>query len=97
MSVIAVPQAPARPRAWTFAKGMALFGAAIVVYEVITWGRWLAAGPQQITEYRDTEAASWVAARVYEGLIAVVAVVLLVKVVRECRARGRLKIGRAHV
>jgi uncharacterized protein DUF5135 len=94
MSVAArsLRQAPARTRPWTFAKAMALFGAAIVLYELITWSRWLAAGPQQITEYRDTEATSWVAARFYEALILIVAVVLLVKVVRECRQRGKLTV-----
>jgi cytochrome c oxidase assembly factor CtaG len=69
---------------------MALFGAAVAVYELITWSRWLAAGPRQVTEYRDTHDASWTVARFYEALILVVAVVLLVKVVRECRERRKL-------
>jgi hypothetical protein len=74
------------------AKALAVFGGLIAVYELVTWGRWLAAGPRQLTEYRDTAAAAWTAARVYEAIILVVAVALLVKVVRECRARRRLTI-----
>lgn len=74
----------------TFASALAWFGAAIVLYEAITWVRWLADGPEQITQYRDTDAASWTAARGYEIAIVLVSVWLLVRVVRQCRAHGRL-------
>jgi hypothetical protein len=74
------------------ARGLAVFGALIVAYELVTWARWLAAGPEQITQYRDAESASWAAARGFELLVGAVAIVLLVKVVRECRAQRRLTI-----
>jgi hypothetical protein len=70
--------------------GLATFGALIVIYEAITWGGWLAAGPVQITQYRDTHAASSTIARCYEIAVLVVSVLLLVKVVSECRRRRRL-------
>lgn len=82
---------PARPGgAVTPAAVLAGFGAVIVAYELWTWGAWLAAGPTQITEYRDRSSASWAAARGYEALVLVVAVVLLVRVLRRCRAERRL-------
>jgi hypothetical protein len=86
-------RARAEPRGgFSAARGLAIFGALVAVYELITWGRWLAAGPQQITRYRDTGAAAWPAAFAYEGAIVIVAVLLLVKVVRECRAQRRLSL-----
>jgi len=38
----------------TFAPVMAALGGVVVAYEAVTWGRWLAAGPEQVTRYRDT-------------------------------------------
>ena len=67
-----------------------MFGALVAVYEFVTWGRWLAAGPQQITRYRDTSASIWTIARFYEVAVLLVAVALVIKVVRECRAQRRL-------
>jgi hypothetical protein len=78
---------PARPTGTTILAGL---GALLVAYELWTWGAWLAAGPQQITRYRDTGSSSWYAARLYEVLIVVVAAALLVKVVRQCRDQHRL-------
>jgi hypothetical protein len=89
-----LPDAP-RPeaaRVFTPARGLAMFGAVIAVYEAITWTRWLVAGPQQITRYRDTSASIWTIARVYEIAVALVAVALIVKVVRGCRAQRRLSL-----
>ncbi|MUL65865.1 hypothetical protein BOO86_15425 [Mycobacterium sp. CBMA 234] len=76
----------------TFARVLAVFGVALVAYEAVTWARWLAGGPHQITAYRDTAAASWTAARGYEVLIAGVSVWLLVRVIRECRRQRRLTV-----
>lgn len=73
-------------RGVTPAAVLAGFGALIVAYEVWTWGAWLMAGPTQITDYRDRSSVSWAVARGYEALIVVVAAVLLVRVVRRCRA-----------
>ncbi len=88
------PSVPPRTRlAGSGPSGAAVLaglGAVIVAYELWTWGAWLAAGPTQITEYRDRSSAAWVAARGYEALILVVAVGLLVRVVRQCRAERRL-------
>jgi hypothetical protein len=67
-----------------------VFGALVVVYELITWIRWLAAGPVQITQYRDHGSATWTAARFYEIAIVLVSFGLLVHVVRRCRAERRL-------
>jgi hypothetical protein len=80
---------PAEQRA-VFPRVLAAFGVVLVAYEVITLVRWLAAGPHQITQFRDTAAASWPAARGYEILVAGVSVWLLVRVVRQCRQQRRL-------
>src|ERR1700756_1175247 len=82
---------PARPASrLTFARVMAAFGVFVVAYEAVTWGRWLAAGPEQITQYRDTAATSSTVARGYEILIVAVSVWLLVRVVRRCQDQRRL-------
>jgi len=91
MAVRTVPLKPTRSTGrLAFARVLAAFGAAVAAYEAVTWGRWLAAGPQQITQYRDTAATSWTVARGYEILIIAVSVWLLVRVVRQCRAQRRL-------
>jgi hypothetical protein len=77
-------------RKFTAARGLAAFGAVIAVYEISTWARWLWAGPQQITAYRDTTDASWYAARGYELLVLAVAVFLFVRVLRQCLRERRL-------
>jgi hypothetical protein len=84
------PLAATRP--FTPARVLAAFGGLIVVYELVTWGRWLVAGPVQITRYRDTSASIWTVARLYEVAVLILAVVLLVRVVRECRSRRRLSL-----
>jgi hypothetical protein len=92
MSTIAAPRAgaPARAERPTAAKVLAGFGLLVVLYEAVTWGRWLAAGPEQITQYRDTGATAWTAARCYEVAVLFVAIALGTKVVRECRRQRRL-------
>jgi hypothetical protein len=72
------------------ARVLAWFGAAVACYELVTWGRWLAAGPQQITQYRDTHVAAWTAARCYEVAILLVAIALSAVVVSQCRSDRRL-------
>jgi Spirocyclase AveC-like len=76
----------------SFARVLAAFGVVIVAYEAVTWTRWLAAGPEQITQYRDTTAISWTVARGYEMLIVAVSIWLLVRVVRQCRNQRRLTV-----
>jgi hypothetical protein len=80
----------------TVARGLAVCGAVVAVYELITWGRWLAAGPVQITRYRGTAQAAWTVARCYEVGVLAVAIALAVKVARECRAQRRLTLD-AHL
>jgi hypothetical protein len=72
------------------ARVLAWLGAAVACYELVTWGRWLAAGPQQITQYRDTHVAAWTAARCYEVAILLVAIALSAVVVSQCRSDRRL-------
>lgn len=69
---------------------LAGLGVLVVVYELWTWAAWLAAGPQQITSYRDTSSSSWSVARLYEVLVVLVAAALLATVVRQCRNQHRL-------
>ena len=87
---LARPIAPTRPTRITPARVLAALGAVVVIYELITWTRWLAAGPQQITEFRNTDTAAWTVTWIYQVLIIPVALGLLIKVVRECRSRSRL-------
>jgi hypothetical protein len=50
MTAGTVPLEPTRPASrLTFARVLAAFGVVVVAYEAVTWGRWLAAGPEQIT------------------------------------------------
>lgn len=86
--VAAGRDAGARP--WTFARGLAVFGAVLLAYEAITIVRWLASGPTQVTADRDTSAASFVAAQIYLAVMIAVSIWVLVFVVRQCRRAGRL-------
>jgi len=77
-------------RRFTPARWLAFFGCLVALYELITWGRWLAAGPVQITQYRDTAQAAWTVAKFYELAILLVSIGLAIKLVRDCRRAGRL-------
>ncbi|MDT7558746.1 MAG: hypothetical protein QOI68_3216, partial [Pseudonocardiales bacterium] len=83
--------ATAAPRAgWQPVQYLALAGVALAVLEVWTWVSWLASGPRQITQWRDTGDPSWYAARIYEGLMVFCVVGVSVAVVRGCRRERRL-------
>ncbi|HVW34338.1 MAG TPA: spirocyclase AveC family protein [Acidimicrobiia bacterium] len=69
---------------------LAVAGAGCVALQLGVYTAWLAAGPRQVTEYRDPASASWYAARFFEAVIVVVAVGMLVHVVRCCRRERRL-------
>ena len=78
----------ARREHWSWGQYLALIGLPILVLEVWTVAAWLMDGPFQITQYRDKDAPSWYAARVYELVAIVVFVGMAVIVIRGCiRAR----------
>src|SRR5919197_5326954 len=87
---VARPVASTRSTRITPARALAALGAVVVIYELITWTRWLAAGPQQITEFRNTHTTAWTVTWIYQVLIIPVALGLLIKIVRECRSLSRL-------
>lgn len=71
-------------RRWGWVHLLALAGAVFLVWETWTVVAWLADGPRQVTEYRDSGSTSWYAARGLEGLTIVVSCLVLVHVVRGC-------------
>jgi Spirocyclase AveC-like len=79
-------------RPWTAARAFAVFGVINVAYIAVTLVRWLTAGPTQIHAHRDTHTASFWAAQGYLVTVSVVAVLLLIRVVRECRHQHRLTV-----
>jgi hypothetical protein len=78
------------PRRWRWQHWAAAFGAVLVFVEVWTLGSWLAKGPYQITEFRDTESLSWTLTRVYEAGAIFGAIVMTLLVVRGCLRARRL-------
>jgi len=74
----------------TAAHGLAVIGVVLFVWCSWSLVAWLASGPHAITAARDRSSASWPAARVVEGSVAALAVVVSVSVVRECRRARRL-------
>jgi hypothetical protein len=68
---------------------LAMIGVAIVCYALWTWGAWLLDGPHQIIAFRDPSSPTRWIVHLYELAIIVVAVVLTVRVVRECRRKRR--------
>jgi len=57
----------AAKRRWSWPHYLALVGVAHSVLGVLDDHCLAADGPRQITEFRDTESASWYAARVFES------------------------------
>ncbi|MGH9035566.1 MAG: spirocyclase AveC family protein [Acidimicrobiia bacterium] len=82
--------APAEGRVFSVAKVLAAVGVVFLAWQAWTLVAWLADGPQAVTQFRDPDHYSWKAARVYEGLAAVMAVGVLTYLVRSCRREGRL-------
>ncbi len=77
-------------RRWRLVHVLAMIGGLLLVVQLWTYGRWLAAGPYQITKYRDHGDVSWAAARFLEVSFLVLFVGCLVYVVRRCRRERRL-------
>ena len=70
---------------WRWQHYLAAVGVVFLVWEAWTITSWLGENPYQVTEYRDRDSATWIAARIYEfGMLAFSAVLLTV-VVRACR------------
>jgi hypothetical protein len=85
----AEPAEPAANRAWGATQYLALIGVFALIYQIWTYAAWLADGPTQLTQYRDTAASAWIVARVFEALVVVVGISVLVYVVRQCRQQRR--------
>ena len=83
------PAAPQRGR-WAWQQWLALLSVPLLIWQTWTIVAWLAHGPHQITQYRDRSTAAWAAARIFEPLMVVIALVLLVYVVRGCIRERRL-------
>ncbi len=75
---------------WGVAHFLAVVGFVFVFWQGWTWVSWLAAGPHSITQFRDTNSASWYGARVFEGVAVVISIAVLTFVVRRCRREHRL-------
>src|SRR6266567_3353775 len=69
---------------------LAALGLLFLFWQGWTYTAWLADHPHQITQFRDRNSASWYAARAYEVLFTLVAIVVLVYLVRLCRRERRL-------
>lgn len=74
------------------ARVLAICAVPLLVYEVWAIVGWLVAGPHQITQFRQHGTVSWYAARILEPLIVLALLVLIAKVVRDCRRQGRLTV-----
>jgi hypothetical protein len=81
---------PLTPRRVPASIVLAAVGVLVVGYALWTWGSWLADGPSQITASRDPGSASRWVARGYEAIIVLVALVVTVRIVRECRRERRV-------
>jgi hypothetical protein len=79
-----------RTTRWSWTHTLALIGVPIAAAEAYTLSSWLAAGPHQITRYRNTHATAWYAAHTLEALTAVAAIAVLAIVVRDARRRRRV-------
>ncbi len=83
--------APVRDRrTWKLAHYLAVLGFIFLFWEGWTIVSWLADGPRQITEFRDSSSAGWYAARVYEGIAIMLAIAVGTYVVRGCIRERRL-------
>jgi hypothetical protein len=85
-----VATAPSVAKRWSWVQWLALAGAPILLLEVWTLVAWLADGPYQVTQYRDKDSASWVAAHVFEVVALVLAAVVFTHVIRECLRQRRM-------
>ena len=79
-----------RTRRWTWQHWLALAGAVCLLWGGWTIVAWIAAGPHQVTQFRDHGDPSWIAARLYEAAALIMSAVVLTLVVRGCRRQNRL-------
>jgi hypothetical protein len=66
---------------------LAIVGVPILLWELWTVIAWLADGPHQITQFRDTSSLNWYLAHGLEAITWIVALPMLVYVVRGCRRK----------
>jgi hypothetical protein len=81
---------PTKQGRWSWPHYLAVAAVPVLLLQTWTLAAWLADGPHQITEFRDTSAISWKAARVYEGIGIIVSIVVIFVVGRECRRKRQL-------
>ena len=62
---------PAAKRGWGWTQYFA-FGVLTLIYQGWTYAAWLADGTKHLTQFRDTNASTWIVARIFESLVAVV-------------------------
>ena len=84
------PKAAPESRRSGVVPALAVVGAGCVALQLWVYGSWLADGPRQVREFRDHDSASWYTARLFEGVIVLVALGMLAYVVRASRREGRL-------
>ncbi|MGH2726072.1 MAG: spirocyclase AveC family protein [Actinomycetota bacterium] len=77
-------------RTWKPAHYLALLGFVFLFWQGWTIVSWLADGPSQVTQFRDSSTASWVAARVYEGISIAMTLGVGTYVIRGCIRERRL-------
>lgn len=80
---------PTVKHTWGWTEYFAVLGLIALLYQGWTYAAWLADGPKQLTQFRDTSASAWIVARIFEGLVVVVGIVILVYVVRQCLQQRR--------
>lgn len=75
---------------WRPVRVLAVAGLALLAYEAWTLIGWLAAGPFQITRYRNPGSTAWTGARILEVAIVAGTVAIAAYVIRDCRRRRAL-------
>jgi len=80
-----------RPRpSWGWAQWLAVMALPILFLEAWTLIGWLADGPSQLTKYRnDGLGREWWGARIGEVAVIVISLIVLTKVVRDCRRQRK--------
>jgi hypothetical protein len=78
------------PRRWTYVHWLALAGALLLVVQAYVWIRWLSTGPVQIDARRDTGHISFKLAIFYQVAAWILMVVMVTRLVRQCRREGTL-------
>lgn len=82
------PSTPTRKRAW--AHYLAICGIPLAIWE--TWNviAWLADGPEQVTEFRDTSSFSFYVAKFLELGLVILSVFVLIRVIADCRRARKI-------